>query len=93
MAHYVAILISDGDSGWSVRLPDFPGCNAQSPSAYLAMRRAAMNATNAAREIRDLGRAPPKARNFYEIKADRPWADQRGLDFSRVIVSLVQVST
>jgi predicted RNase H-like HicB family nuclease len=92
MARYVAVLVpSGGDDEWSAHLPDFQGCKASSASADLAMRQAAENAATMVRQIRAQGLSLPSPRNLEQIRADSDWAAQRRLDWSRAVVSLVEV--
>lgn len=94
MTRYVAVLVPSGtQEEWSAHLPDFAGCDAVSASADLAIRRATELAMQRAVQIRADGLSLPRPRNYEQIRADAAWAPKASLDWSRVLVSVVEIRT
>jgi hypothetical protein len=51
MRHYLAVLVPDGDRGWRVHLPDFPGCRAEAPTVEAAINASGSAAAGQARQL------------------------------------------
>ena len=84
---YLAILVHEGDDGWSAHIPDFPTCSAASRTADLARMHIAKEAAIRADEMRRSGDRPPLPRALEDIRAD---GDCK-LDWSRAVVTMVEV--
>lgn len=92
MVRYLAVLMPDDAQGsWCAHLPDFAECEVRSSSADVAIRGAAEIATRAARRYRAQGRSMPRPRTLEQIRADDGFAAQRGLDWSRAVISVINV--
>lgn len=88
---YLAILIPGDSDGWSAHIPDFPSCSAASPNADLAKMRVAQEVAILVGEMRKSGGRPPLPRPLEDVRADQAWANDRKLDWSRAVVTMVEV--
>ena len=92
MNMYLAILMpEDSDDGWSAHIPDFPSCSAASRTADLAKMHIAKEAAILVGEMRKSGNRPPLPRALEDIRFDHDWARDRKLDWSRAVVTMVEV--
>jgi predicted RNase H-like HicB family nuclease len=91
MNMYLAILIPQDADGWSAHIPDFPSCSAASSNADLAKMRVAQEVAIVVGEMRRSGNRPPLPRPLEDVRADREWAEDRKLDWSRAVVTMVEV--
>lgn len=86
MVPYVAILVRGEDETWRAHLPDFNGCRAEGESAEMAL----MRAKNRAQELSKRSeRYSP--RSLMEIRDDPTWASDRGIDWQKAIVVIVEI--
>jgi predicted RNase H-like HicB family nuclease len=88
--HYVAVLVPLQIGGWRAYFPDLIGCGREGDDADAALE----SATQAAKDW--LAQPPnkqvvPLPRNIDQIRADKGWADQRLVNWSKAIIRTVQL--
>jgi predicted RNase H-like HicB family nuclease len=89
--HYLAILVPEDTGGWTVLFPDLPGCATHGPTVHEAIAAASDAASAWLAATRKSGDEKPAPRSYEDIRSDKVWALDRGIDWSTAVVSLVQV--
>ncbi len=89
MRHYIAVLIPERRSGWSVLFPDFPGCVTQGESLDEAIAMAADALAGHIAVARDYGDPIPEPRSLDEIKADKKWVQENGVNWGAAMATPV----
>jgi predicted RNase H-like HicB family nuclease len=88
--HYLAILVPEETGGWTVLFPDLPGCATHGATVQEAQWMAAEAADLHLATIRDQGMPMPPARSLEAVRADKEWADGRGLDWSKIVICIIR---
>jgi predicted RNase H-like HicB family nuclease len=86
--HYVALLMPH-DGGWTAVFPDLPDCTAWGETLKEAEQRAAEAAERHLATMRERGQQVPLTRDLEALRAAKTWATIRGIDWSRVVVSII----
>jgi predicted RNase H-like HicB family nuclease len=91
MRYYIAVIVPHAEDGWRAHFPDLPGCRAEAQDIEVAVARA----SDAAGEL--VGRllldgGAPTSRTLEEIRADEAWAAERSIDWTKALISMVDVS-
>ncbi len=89
--YYVLVLIPDTGKKWIAQFPDIPGCRAMGEQVEALIRQATSAASAVLRSFHNGGTRLPPPRSFEEVRADTVWAEERAIDWSKAIVSLVAV--
>lgn len=89
--HYVTVLIPEAEGGYSVLFPDFPGCATQGESQAEAIAAATEALSGHIAAMRESGATVPAPRELEAVRADRAWADENEVDWTRVITALTPV--
>jgi predicted RNase H-like HicB family nuclease len=89
--HYLAILVPEETGGWTVLFPDLPGCATHGATVHEAQWMAGEAADLHLETMRAHGMEIPPPRGLEAIQADAEWADGRGLDWSKVVISVIEV--
>ena len=87
MTHYVSVLVPMATGGWRALLPDLPSYQAEERSLDLAILRA----SGFLAQVIRLGSEIPPPRPLAFIKLDTDWASSRDIDWSRSVVTIIQV--
>ena len=86
---YVAFIHGDGEAGFGISFPDFPGCVSVGESQEDAIRRGAEALAFHVDGMVEDGEPIPPTRSVQAIKADPDLADWRaGADFASVSIAL-----
>lgn len=89
---YVAFIHSDGEAGFGISFPDFPGCISVGKSREDAIRRGAEALAFHVDGMIEDGEPIPPTRSVQAIKADPNLADWRaGADFTLVPIALDRI--
>jgi predicted RNase H-like HicB family nuclease len=89
--YYVVVLVPQHDGGWRAHFPDIPNCRAEGERVEIAIERAAGAASRLVNDLRGQGLSVVEPRGFEEIRVDTKWAEERAIDWSKVVVSLVAI--
>ena len=89
-SHYVAILVPEDTGGWTVLFPDMPGCATHGSTVQEAQWMAAEAADLHLTTMRESGMDAPPPRSLETVRGDAECADGRGIDWSKVVVSLIR---
>jgi hypothetical protein len=87
MTHYVGVLVPVTTGGWRALLPDVPSYQVEERSLDMATLRAAEFLA----KVIQLGTPIPPPRPLGVIKLDTEWASKREIDWSRSVVTMIQV--
>ena len=87
--HYLAILMPEETGGWTVLFPDLPGCATHGATVQEAQRMAAETADIHLATMCGSGMEIPLPRSLEAVRDDAEWAAGRGIDWSKVVISLV----
>ena len=87
MSHYVSVLVPMATGGWRALLPDLPSYQAEERSLDLAILRT----SGFLAQVTQLGSEIPPPRPLAFIKLDTDWALSRDVDWSRSVVTMIQV--
>ena len=91
MEHYfLAILIPEDTGGWTVLFPDLPGCATHGATVQEAQGTAGEALDLHLETMRRDGQSIPVARNLQAVHADTEWAKGRGIDWTKIVVSLIK---
>jgi predicted RNase H-like HicB family nuclease len=90
--HYLAILVPEESGGWTVLFPDLPGCATHGATVQEAQLMAAEAADRHLAAMRESGAEMPAARTLEAVQSDAAWLQGRGIDWSKVVVSLIKPS-
>jgi hypothetical protein len=85
--HFVVVLVPRPGGRWRAHFPDFPGCRAEGERVELTIEQASREVT--ARLVN--GSAMPLPRSYEVVRSDDAWAGERGIDWSKAVISLVQI--
>jgi predicted RNase H-like HicB family nuclease len=88
--HYIAILVPEGASGWTVLFPDLPGCVTHGETVEEAQWMATEAADLHLETMRFEGREIPPARDLQAIRGDDAWMREHQIDWSSVVVSMLR---
>ena len=88
--HYLAILVPEESGGWTVLFPDLPGCATHGATVQEAQLMAAEAADLHLAAIRRSGTETPAARTLEAVQTDAAWLQGRGIDWSKVVISLIK---
>lgn len=91
MAHYVAVLIPERTGGWSVLFRDLPGCATQGEDLDEAMENAVDALAGHVAVARDFGDPLPDPSTLEEIRADRAWCTEHGINWESVMAAPISV--
>jgi antitoxin HicB len=89
--HYIAILVPEHGGGWSVLLPDLPGCATHGASVHEAIVTASDAAAGWLAASRERGDEIAAPRPYEDIRRDDEWVKERGLSWTNVVISLIEV--
>jgi predicted RNase H-like HicB family nuclease len=89
--YYVVVLVPQRDGGWRAHFPDIPNCRAEGDRVEIAIERVAGAASRMIVDLHDQGLPVSEPRGFEQIRADTSWAEERAVDWSKVVVSLVAI--
>jgi predicted RNase H-like HicB family nuclease len=89
--HFIAVLVPQEGDRWRAHFPDLPGCRAEGERIETATDRAAEAAYQLISRMRERGEALPESRTLEDIYRDAAWAKERGIDWSKAVVSIVPV--
>jgi predicted RNase H-like HicB family nuclease len=89
--HYVTVLIPEAEGGYSVLFPDFPGCATQGESQAEAIAAATEALSGHIAAMRESGATVPAPRELEAVRADRAWAADNEVDWTRTITALTPV--
>ena len=92
MTHYLAILVPQDQTGWRAHFPDFPGCRAEANTVEAAIDAAAAAVRARATWYRVQGVSLPRPQTYEEVRHySNGWATERGIDWSRAVLSVVKL--
>lgn len=89
--HHVVVLVPRADGGWRAHFPDFPGCRSEGESAENAIHKAELAIAAFIAELRRTGRRVPAAKPYEAVRADEAWTRERGIEWSKAVISLVPI--
>ena len=89
--HYVTVLLPSVQGGYLVLFPDFPGCVTQGESQAEALAAATEALSGHIAAMRESGAPVPAPRELEAVRADRAWAEENEVDWTRVISALTPV--
>jgi predicted RNase H-like HicB family nuclease len=87
MRHYIAILITEDEGGWSVVFPDFPGCATQGETVDEAIEMAHDALAGHVASKQAHGEKLPEPRTLEQIKADVGFAKEYGFPWSKAMAA------
>ncbi|HET9394997.1 MAG TPA: hypothetical protein VFO36_02985 [Nitrospiraceae bacterium] len=87
MTHYVGVFVHATTGRWRALVPDLPSYEIEEGTLDTAIIRAEEFLRRTAR----LGTPIPSPRPLALIKLDEEWASTRGIDWSRSVVTMIQV--
>ena len=91
MSHYIAVLAPKKGGGWRAHFPDFPGCRAEGDRVEVAIAIATSAASDLIDQLNHNHMSVPTPRSYEVVRTDDGWARERGIDWSKCVISLVQV--
>jgi predicted RNase H-like HicB family nuclease len=93
MKHYLVVLVPQAQASWRAHFPDFPGCRAEASSVEEAVDAAASAVTAKSRWYQAQGVSLPTPQTYEEVRHySNGWAAERGIDWSKAVLSLVKLS-
>lgn len=93
MKHYLAVLIPTAGGAWRAYFPDFPGCRAEAASVEKAILAASSAAVAFGSSLQARGAQLPAPQTFEQVRHHtNGWANERGIDWSKAIISVVPVA-
>jgi hypothetical protein len=87
MNHYVGVFVHATTGGWRALVPDLPSYEAEEGT----LDRAIIRAEEFLRQVIRLGTPIPPPRPLSLIKLDQEWVSTRDVDWSRSVVTMIQV--
>jgi predicted RNase H-like HicB family nuclease len=90
MRRYIAVIISLPTGGWRAYLPDLVGCGREADDPDAALDFAIRAAKGQIAQLTNK-QVVPLPRSLDQIRADKEWAGQRLVNWSKAIVKLVQL--
>ena len=88
--YFLAILIPEDTGGWTVLFPDLPGCATHGATVQEAQAKAAEVLDFHLASMCKDRKAIPVPRNLQAVQTDTEWAEGRGIDWSKIVVSLIK---
>lgn len=90
--HYVVVLAPQRGGCWRAHFPDFPGCRAEGNLVNEAIENAAHEVRLRVDQLRSSKKLIPSPRSYEEVRADNRWAQERGIEWSTAVISLVGIA-
>jgi predicted RNase H-like HicB family nuclease len=88
--YFLAILMPEDTGGWTVLFPDLPGCATHGATVQEAQARAAEVLDLHLAALNEDKKAIPVPRNLQAVQTDAAWTEGRGIDWSKVLISLIK---
>jgi predicted RNase H-like HicB family nuclease len=93
MTVYLAVLIPQAEARWRAHFPDFPGCRAEADTVEAAIEAATAAVRTKATWYRNQGVSLPRPQTYEEVRhQSNGWAPERGIDWSRAVMSVVKLT-
>jgi hypothetical protein len=87
MTHYVGVFVHATTGRWRALVPDLPSYEVEDGTLDMAIIRAGEFLSHVIR----LGTPIPSPRPLALIKLDEEWVSKRDIDWSRSVVTMIQV--
>ena len=87
MNHYVGVFVHATTDRWRALVPDLPSYEVEEAT----LDRAITRAEEFLRQVMRLGTPVPPPRPLALIKLDKEWTSTRDIDWSRSVVTMIQV--
>src|SRR5688572_13294704 len=89
--YYVTVMVPEGEGGYSVLFPDFPGCATQGETQAEAMAATVEALSGHVAAMRERGEEVPTPHELEDVRADAKWAEDYEIDWQTVLAALTPV--
>lgn len=91
MTHYMAVFVPERGGGWSVLFPDLPGCATQGEDFGEAIGMAVDALAGHTAVMRDFGDPLPEPSTLEEIRKNKAWCEEHGVEWGKAVVAPIAV--